>query len=255
MPKPLNLEDRYWVIKKADLSLCHQMDFDEHLEREQIPTRESVVVESHKPFFQRVVAMVLEQQQTYSDDELIAIAHRYHEYLMRPGTPKESGYTINAMRYALTEPAADGISWTSSPPIEDPIVAWKPGVAVLKSGKVLVSPDDISWSAGVSKSAPAAHELYKDGDADIPDGITDRNGQVVLDCCKKCGKGEAELAEPCPPPLEVDPAALRTVISALIGPPHFIRELQACVTLPGGPINKLRDQYNAWLASQKSPAD
>lgn len=37
------------------------------------------------------------------------------------------------------------------------------------------------------------HQLYKDGDVDIPDAIKDRNGQVVLDMCKVCGKAEAEL--------------------------------------------------------------
>lgn len=37
------------------------------------------------------------------------------------------------------------------------------------------------------------HLLYKDGDADIPEAILDRNGQVALDMCKVCGKAESEL--------------------------------------------------------------
>lgn len=41
------------------------------------------------------------------------------------------------------------------------------------------------------------HILYKDGDKNIPTSIKDRNGEVVLDLCKVCGRGEAELAEPC----------------------------------------------------------
>lgn len=41
------------------------------------------------------------------------------------------------------------------------------------------------------------HELYEDGDAKAPECIKDRNGEVVLGLCKKCGKGEAELVEPC----------------------------------------------------------
>ena len=45
--------------------------------------------------------------------------------------------------------------------------------------------------------APAGHVLYKDGDSYIPESIKDRNGQVVLGLCKKCGKGEADLAGPC----------------------------------------------------------
>lgn len=38
-----------------------------------------------------------------------------------------------------------------------------------------------------------AHDLYEDGDKDIPPVICDSNGQVVLGLCKKCGKGESEL--------------------------------------------------------------
>lgn len=41
------------------------------------------------------------------------------------------------------------------------------------------------------------HVLYKTGDPDVPEPITDRNGEVVLDLCRKCGRGEAELSEPC----------------------------------------------------------
>ena len=39
------------------------------------------------------------------------------------------------------------------------------------------------------------HKLYKTGDADAPDAIKDRNGEVVLRLCRSCGKGEAELVE------------------------------------------------------------
>lgn len=41
------------------------------------------------------------------------------------------------------------------------------------------------------------HELYKTGDADAPHCIKDRNGEVVLYLCKRCGRGEVELIEPC----------------------------------------------------------
>ncbi len=46
------------------------------------------------------------------------------------------------------------------------------------------------------------HDLYADGDADIPEQITDSNGQVVLNLCKVCGKGESELIDTpmCPGP-------------------------------------------------------
>lgn len=42
------------------------------------------------------------------------------------------------------------------------------------------------------------HDLYKDGDADIPKQITDSNGQVVLSLCKRCNKAECELDEDAP---------------------------------------------------------
>jgi hypothetical protein len=42
-----------------------------------------------------------------------------------------------------------------------------------------------------------AHVLYKTGDADAPAVIKDRNGDVVLECCRLCGRGEAQLSEPC----------------------------------------------------------
>src|ERR1700757_4904925 len=41
------------------------------------------------------------------------------------------------------------------------------------------------------------HVIYKQGDMDAPDSIKDRNGDIVLDLCKICGKGKVELMEPC----------------------------------------------------------
>ena len=43
-----------------------------------------------------------------------------------------------------------------------------------------------------------AHDLWQDGDKDIPSSITDRNGQVTLGLCKRCGQGEADLEYDCP---------------------------------------------------------
>jgi hypothetical protein len=43
------------------------------------------------------------------------------------------------------------------------------------------------------------HVLYKTGDADAPDVIKDRNGEVVLGLCRVCGRGEIELEHPCTP--------------------------------------------------------
>lgn len=37
------------------------------------------------------------------------------------------------------------------------------------------------------------HDLYKTGDKDAYRAIKDTNGEVVLDCCRRCGLGEIEL--------------------------------------------------------------
>jgi hypothetical protein len=46
---------------------------------------------------------------------------------------------------------------------------------------------------------PQQHVLYETSDADAPDVIKDRNGEVVLGLCRVCGRGEIELSEPCGP--------------------------------------------------------
>lgn len=43
------------------------------------------------------------------------------------------------------------------------------------------------------------HDIYKDGDENIPSTITDSNGSVTLGLCKTCGRAECELEEPCIP--------------------------------------------------------
>lgn len=51
--------------------------------------------------------------------------------------------------------------------------------------------------ADLRKHNYITHDLYATGDADAPDAIKDRNGEVVLDLCRNCGRGEAELEQPC----------------------------------------------------------
>lgn len=41
------------------------------------------------------------------------------------------------------------------------------------------------------------HVLFAQGDLDAPDSIKDRNGDIVLDLCRICGKAEIELDAPC----------------------------------------------------------
>ena len=45
-----------------------------------------------------------------------------------------------------------------------------------------------------------SHTLYVNGDTNIPSTLLDRNGDVVLDMCKVCGKAESELSENCTKP-------------------------------------------------------
>ena len=49
--------------------------------------------------------------------------------------------------------------------------------------------------------------------------------------------------------VSVPAEALGQVLNALIGPPHYIRELQVIRGLPGGddPISQLITAYNAWV--------
>lgn len=72
-----------------------------------------------------------------------------------------------------------------------------------------MSKNDITNDTLISKAATEAfrdgheriwgnkcnHELYVTGDKDAPPQILDRNGEVALDCCRKCGKAEYELIE------------------------------------------------------------
>jgi len=41
------------------------------------------------------------------------------------------------------------------------------------------------------------HVLYRTGDKDAPTEIKDRNGEVVLQLCRVCGKSEIELDQIC----------------------------------------------------------
>lgn len=44
------------------------------------------------------------------------------------------------------------------------------------------------------------HDLIKTGDPDSCHAIEDGHGEVVLAYCRRCKKGESELAEKCPMP-------------------------------------------------------
>lgn len=46
------------------------------------------------------------------------------------------------------------------------------------------------------------HDLYETNDLDAPECIKDRNGEVILGLCKKCGRAEIELEELCGEPIQ-----------------------------------------------------
>ena len=57
-----------------------------------------------------------------------------------------------------------------------------------------------SAKAYYSAMPEAAHDLFTNSDSDIPTEICDRNGEVVLALCKRCGCAEIELSKGCKPP-------------------------------------------------------
>lgn len=76
------------------------------------------------------------------------------------------------------------------------------------------------------------HELYTTGEVGAPREIKDRNGHVVLECCRRCGKAESELDGPCIPVIPDE--ALRAAVAAaktdriqgfLYGSTHVIRDV------------------------------
>lgn len=78
---------------------------------------------------------------------------------------------------------------------------------------------EVAYDPANAKPCHLSHELYKTGDADAPEQVKDRNGEVVLDQCRHCGRAESQLLDgkPCavepandnsPDPL-TDPAAIR----------------------------------------------
>lgn len=58
----IELEDRYCVIKAADLSEEQLAAFSQFMMEHRIPTRESAVVEADWPIFPHVCTMILHQE-------------------------------------------------------------------------------------------------------------------------------------------------------------------------------------------------
>lgn len=90
------------------------------------------------------------------------------------------------------------------------------------------APQEQPYDPATAKPCHPSHELYKTGDADAPEQIKDRNGEVVLDQCRYCRRAESQLldGEPCakapanenyPPDLHGEPmsSALKTLATVV----------------------------------------
>lgn len=88
------------------------------------------------------------------------------------------------------------------------------------------------------------HVLYRNGDEDAPQCIRDSNGEVVLSMCRRCGRAESELDEPC-----------------WTNPPHKSHLCARCGTIwrPADvPTNgvraiKTRGEKDTWTPSNRYP--
>ena len=86
------------------------------------------------------------------------------------------------------------------PYLQDRTVYTYQGYLAAMTGRSMHDAPAAQQQAKPTGLQATAHDLYTDADSNRPDAICDRNGQVALGLCKKCGKGESELAEPCTPP-------------------------------------------------------
>ena len=70
--------------------------------------------------------------------------------------------------------------------LEERVTAW-------------VASQEQPYDPANAKPCHPSHELYKTSDADAPEQIKDRNGEVVLDQCRYCRRAESQLldGEPC----------------------------------------------------------
>jgi hypothetical protein len=108
------------------------------------------------------------------------------------------------------------LPWHGGPqPVADNVVVevrFRDGIEVSEMSAAFWSYPRSSWKHKLSdrnhdiiayrivSPAPPQHDLYKTGDADAPEAIKDRNSEVVLGLCRRCGRGEVELSEPCDAP-------------------------------------------------------
>ena len=89
-----------------------------------------------------------------------------------------------------------------------------------------------------------AHDLYKTGDADAPASIKDTNGAVTLGLCRRCGQGEADLADVCPGPADLKKATPVTRDTEITGVVALVAKLDRVERL----AERLRGTAPRWAA-------
>ena len=120
------------------------------------------------PQERKVIELALEALETEREN--------YQDWDKEDGAPEYIYEAITAMKELLAQPE------------QEPCEYCKRGLKTMCLCGIKAKPKE------------PEHDLYTDADKDKPDAICDGNGQVALAMCKKCGKAEIELDEPCVKP-------------------------------------------------------
>lgn len=114
---------------------------------------------------------------------------------VRVAKPKQLTRRISGSQGMLRQPQADDVA-------EVVAVANQAGNLPQQVTAEYVVDGKVVWHADFTADELVLgheHDLYKTGDPNIPAGICDRNGEVVLGMCRRCGRAEVELSESCAP--------------------------------------------------------
>lgn len=115
------------------------------------------------------------------------------EAQQRAGVPPLSSYS------GLIEDAIELISYIDSDSHNPNTVLWARKTET-KLRAMLAAAQSHKEQEQAPQPAEVQHVLYTNADADAPDAIKDRHGDVVLGLCKVCGQAEGDLEKQCPGP-------------------------------------------------------
>lgn len=112
---------------------------------------------------------------------------------VRLARPKRLTRPISGSKGVLRQPSAEDVAEVVG------IVNSAAGGQQLVTAEYVVDGKVIWHAEFLAEELVLAHEhdLYRDGDANIPPALCDRNGQVVLGQCRRCGRAEVELSKLC----------------------------------------------------------